>query len=233
MRNPPLVLQMRIDTPMRQLQLNHPLNYLVVPFFTANKASGRTVLDELAARWPDLDSAGTRKHAISGATLLGLLDDSQNLTAEGLVVADLLAAVRFDPESRPSKVERLANAAPQIAAIARSVFIQLPSVRLIIRTLSDAGGTLTLSELAIASVRIDNRLGSTLFLVNPSAKPDSDSPGTAFVPSTVFKLKQNLWHAGFLETPRHPSSGKSAEEFLPKQDHWKLSRDWMQIQILT
>ncbi len=224
--------QTRIEAPMRQLQLNHPLNYLVVPFFAASKAQGSTVLDELAMRWPDLESAGTRKHAVSGAVALYLLDANQGLTAEGRIVADLLSAVRFDPQNRPPKSERLANVAPQLAAIARSVFIQQPSVRLIIRALADSRGSLKLPDLAATAAHINHRLGTALFLCNPAAQIQADLPGSAFVPSTVFKLKQNLWHAGFLETPRHSSSGKSADEFLPQQDHWNLSAEWMQVQVL-
>jgi hypothetical protein len=112
------------------------------------------------------------------------------------------------------------------------VFIQQPSIRLIIRALADGKGSLTLPDLLAAVARIDHRLGTTLFLCNPSSEIHPGLPGAAFVPSTVFKLKQNLWHAGFLETPRHSSSGKRAEEFLPNQDLWKLCSNWLQVQVL-
>jgi hypothetical protein len=207
----------------RQLQLNHPLNYLVVPFFTAARLSGHTVFEELEARWPDLKSDGTRKHAVLGAITLRLIDAKFKLTVEGRTVADLLLALGFEPERRPPKRERLADVAPPLAALARFVFLQQPAVQLILRILGGVSGALTISSLAIAAVHLDPPLGSALFLSDPSAEIRPDLPGVAYNPTTVFKLKQNLWHAGLLETPRHPSAGKRAADFRPSQDHWQMS----------
>jgi hypothetical protein len=206
----------------RQLQLNHPLNYLVVPFLAACLPPGRSLGEELESRWPDLGRKGTRQHAIAGAKTLRLLDAQLQPTIEGGAVADLLQAVGFSPESRPSKRLRLVEVAPALAAIARFVLVQQPAVRLIRRVLHDAGGSALMPALATAAAKIEPVLAAALFLADPSSEFALSMAGRDYNPSTVFKLKQNLWHAGILSTGKHASAGGRAAEYRPADDVWAL-----------
>jgi hypothetical protein len=206
----------------RQLQLNHPLNYLVVPLLAATLPAGRGLLEELEVRWPDLGSAGTRKHAIVGAASLRLIDTNLDPTAEGLAVADLMLALGFAPETRPSKRARLVDVAPALAAVARFVLLQQPAVQLVLRVLLKAGCPVDLPRLAHDSILRDPSLGSALFLSDPSIEVHPGLPGTAYNPTTVFKLKQNLWHAGLLATKFHATAGGKATRYTPKEDFWAL-----------
>ncbi len=65
-------------------------------------------------------------------------------------------------------------------------------------------------------------LAGALFLADPSGEPSAGLPGSAYNPSTVFKLKQNLWHAGLLSTKAHASAGKRATGYQPEEDVWAL-----------
>jgi hypothetical protein len=206
----------------RQLQLNHPLNYLVVPYLAATLPPGRVLMEELETRWPDLGSQGTRRHAIVGAATLRLIDTDLEPTAEGLAVADLMLALGFRPETRPLKRARLVDASPALAAVARFVLLQQPAVQLVLRVLGEAGRKLDLPRLAHAAILRDPPLGTALFLSDPSIEVRPVLPGTAYNPTTVFKLKQNLWHAGLLATKCHVSAGGKATTYKPAEDAWEL-----------
>jgi hypothetical protein len=206
----------------RRLQLNHPLNYLVVPLLAATLTSGRTLQEELAARWPDLRQVSTRLKAIAGAQSLRLVDGSLTPTAEGNAVADLLLGLGFSTETRPSKKARLATVAPALAAVARFVLLQQPAVRLILRSLTSLNRPVPIAELAAIACRLDPPLGGALFLFDPSQEFRPDLPGAAYTPSTVFQLKQNLWHAGLLGIGCHSSAGRGGTVFRPAEDIWAL-----------
>ncbi|MFL5343358.1 MAG: hypothetical protein ACJ8AT_01100 [Hyalangium sp.] len=205
----------------RRLQLNHPLNYLVVPYFAAESSS--SLLEHMAASWPDLGSDATRRQAIVGASTLGLLDHDGRLTLEGRNVADLLRAVGFDPRSsRLNKRARLLDVAPGCAAVARTVFLRQPAVRLVLDVLQSVQRPLTVVELARAALEQAPVLAASVFLADPASTLAASPGGDAFNPSAVFKLKQNLWHAGLLATGAHESSGKRAIDYRPDEDCWVL-----------
>ena len=206
----------------RQLQLNHPLNYLVVPYLAATLRSGHSLFEELESRWPDLGSAATRRHAIVGAATLHLIDMNSEPTAEGIAVADLLLGLGFTPEKRPSKRARLVDVEPAVAAVARFVFLQQPAVRLLMKSLAALGFAVSVSQLAVTAFTFDPPLAGALFLADPSSEVHPEMPGESYNPSTVFKLKQNLWHAGFLTRGRHSSAGGQAVDFRPQEDVWEL-----------
>jgi hypothetical protein len=210
----------------RSLQLNHPLNYLVVPVLAAEAKNEGGLFAEMERRWPALGTLGTRRHAISGAQTLRLIDASLLPTAEGRAVADLLRSLGFVPEAEHFKRRRLAEAAPAFAAVARFVFLQQSAVRLILRTLSEAGGALVLPQLLERSYRVDAMLSGALFLEDPSVGSVvfGELSGADYNPSTVFKLKQNLWHAGLLATGAHASAGTKAAEFSPYDDTWSIEK---------
>ncbi|MBN8229838.1 hypothetical protein JYK02_20195 [Corallococcus macrosporus] len=209
----------------RSLQLNHPLNYLAAAFLADRGPACRSLLDSLEAHWKALRTEGTRRHAATGASTLGLLDLDWKPTVEGRAVADLLAALHFDPDARYEKRQRLLEVHPAFAAVARFVLIRQPAVRLIHRTLLDHGGSLTLPKLAVAAGREDLALATALFLADPSIELKPGLRGPDIYPSNVFKLKQNLWHAGLLDTKAHGSSGKKATVYRPEEDVWALPRD--------
>ncbi|MBN9681079.1 MULTISPECIES: hypothetical protein [unclassified Corallococcus] len=209
----------------RSLQLNHPLNYLAAAFLADRGAPSGELLKSLAAHWKDLGSDSSRRHAAMGANTLGLLDLDWNPTLEGRTVADLLAALQFDPDTRYDKRKRLLDVNAAFAAVARFVLIRQPAVRLIHRTLTDHGGSLTLLELAVAAGHDDPALATALFLADPSATLKPGLRGPDINPSTVFKLKQNLWHAGLLDTKAHGTAGKDARAYRPAEDLWALPRD--------
>ncbi|RKG92442.1 hypothetical protein [Corallococcus terminator] len=206
----------------RRLQLNHPLNYLAATFLADRKPSSQSLLEALAGHWSDLSSEGARRHAATGASTLGLLDLDWEPTLEGRAVAELLAALQFDPATGYEKRKQLAQAHAPLAAVARFVLVRQPAVRLIHRTLADHGGALTLPKLAVAAGQEDLALATALFLADPSADLKPGLKGADFNPSTVFKLKQNLWHAGLLDTKAHGSSGKQAIAYRPDEDVWAL-----------
>ncbi|GMU02319.1 hypothetical protein KH5H1_64390 [Corallococcus caeni] len=209
----------------RSLQLNHPLNYLAAAFLADRGTPSQSLLESLAAHWEALKSEGTRKQAATGANTLGLLDLDWKPTVEGRAVADLLAALHFDPDAHYEKRKRLMEVHPAFAAVARFVLIRQPAVRLIHRTLMDHGGSLTLPKLAVAAGREDLALATALFLADPSIELKPGLRGPDIYPSNVFKLKQNLWHAGLLDTKAHSSSGKKASVYRPDEDVWALPRD--------
>ncbi|HYH99778.1 hypothetical protein [Hyalangium sp.] len=206
----------------RRLQLNHPLNYLVVPYLAASSSS-ESLLERLAAEWPDLGSDATRRHALVGAATLGLLNHEGGLTLEGRNVADLLRAVGFDPgANRLNKRARLLEVSPGCAAVARTVFLRQPAVRLVLDVLQTEQRPLTAVALTRAALKRALVLASSVFLADPGAPLSLSPDGTAFNPSAVFKLKQNLWHAGLLSSKSHESSGKRAVDYRPHEDLWAL-----------
>ncbi|NOK13043.1 hypothetical protein [Corallococcus exercitus] len=209
----------------RSLQLNHPLNYLAAAFLADREAPSGLLIQSLAAHWKDLGSDSSRRHAATGANTLGLLDLDWKPTLEGRTVADLLAALQFDPDTRYEKRKRLLDVHAAFAAVARFVLIRQPAVRLIHRSLTDHGGSLTLPELAVAAGHDDPALATALFLADPSATLKPGLRGPDINPSTVFKLKQNLWHAGLLDTKAHGTAGKEARAYRPEEDVWALPRD--------
>lgn len=208
----------------RRLQLNHPLNYLVVPFLRSQHPEG-DLTGLLVDGWPDLGTEGSRRHAVEGARALRLVDARDDLTDEGATVADLLGALGFDPGRRPPKTQRLADVAPGLAAVARLVLLRQPPVRLIMDSLARLpNGAGRLQEVVRSAAAIDPALAAAVFLVDPSADPAAASAGDDFSPSTVFKLKQVLWHAGLLSTGAHPSATRGRVTYDPLSDIWRAER---------
>jgi hypothetical protein len=206
----------------RRLQLNHPLNYLVVPLLVSHHPR-MSAMEALEAFWPDLRSASSRQMAVDGAASLGLLDRDGNITAEGSTVADLLECLGFAPERRLNKRQRLAEAAPAVAAVARSVLLRQPAVQLLIEVLRlRRGKGFPISKLYESARRENDSLAGALFLSDPSLGVSPQVAGTDFRPTTVYQFKQILWHAGILETKAHGSAGRGAENFDPQQDLWSL-----------
>ena len=206
----------------RRLQLNHPLNYLVVAYLAAAPSS-LSLLERMAVEWPDLGSDTTRRHAIVGASTLGLLDHENRPTLEGRNVADLLRAVSFNlGASQVNKRARLLDVSPGCAAVTRTVFLRQPAVRLVLDVLRTAQRPLTVLRLARLALETAPVLAASVFLADPASTLPASAGGEAFNPSAVFKLKQNLWHAGLLATGAHASSGKRAIDYEPDKDIWAL-----------
>lgn len=206
----------------RRLQLNHPLNYLVVPYLKA-RYPVLTLLASLEQNWPDFGTDGTRRHAIAGARVLGLIDLNGDLTPQGSTAADLLVAVGFDPVRRPSKRQKLDEAAPAISAVARSVLLHQPSVRLVLETLlRTPRHALPIDRLWERARSRDEVLSRALFLADPGHSLDRPLRPGDYNPSTVFKFKQVLWHAGVLATKAEASAGGTGEQYRPDRDNWAL-----------
>jgi hypothetical protein len=206
----------------RSLQLNHPLNYLAVAFIADKKSAPTSLMDALARLWRDLFSSSTRQQAVTGAMTLGLIDLNGHPTVEGRTVADLLDALGFDLARTYDKRRRLVEVDAALAAVARFVLLRQPAVRLVYQALSGRGGSLKLPALALEAAHLDATLAGALFLLDPSRELAPRLPGAAYNPSTVFKLKQNLWHAGLLSTKSHTSAGKRARDYQPDEDIWTL-----------
>ena len=206
----------------RSLQLNHPLNYLAVAFIADRKSASMSLTEAIARNWRDLSSVDSRRLAVVGAMTLGLIDMNGIPTVEGRTVADLLDALRFTPAHAYDKRSRLADVDAGLAAVARFVLLRQPAVQLVHRALSERGGSLKLPELACEAAQSDSALAGALFLADPSGDVAPHLPDTAYNPSTVFKLKQNLWHAGFLSTKAHVSAGKRATLYQAAKDVWTL-----------
>ena len=209
----------------RQLQLNHPLNYLVVPHLRAQFPSD-SLEPLLEQHWPDLGVVGTRRHAISGAQSLGLIDLDGQLTVDGTIIADLLREMKFEPSSRPNKRTRLAEIAPELAVVARVCLLRQPAVRLVIEALqrSQSDG-LEINQLILKARTRDRLLSDALFLADPDLDKINNLRPQDYNPSTVFKFKQVLWHAGILATKTHSSAGGKKEDYRPEEDTWKLESD--------
>jgi hypothetical protein len=206
----------------RRLQLNHPLNYLVVAHLRALYPSD-SLEPLLATYWSDLGSAGTRRHAIDGAQSLGLIDNDGHLTVDGAIVADLMREMRFSTETRPSKRARLAEVAPQIAVVARVCLLRQPIVRLVLETLQRAPSVgVSINDLIRLARDRDRLLSDALFLSNPDLESIENLRSEDFNPSTVFKFKQVLWHAGLLATKAHASAGGKRDDYTPGDDIWQL-----------
>jgi hypothetical protein len=210
---------------VRHLQLNHPLNYLVVPVLRVLRPD-LSPLEALVASWPDLPAVASRIYAVQGAQSLGLLDGNHELTVDGAVAADLLLELGFRPDRRIDKRSRLATVEPGIAAVARSVLLRQPAVQLVFETLLGARGhRLTATELFFRSRERNEVLSTILFLSDPGRDVVSGSPPAgAFNASTPHKLKQALYHAGIVETGKHRTAGKAAMMYQPDQDVWELDR---------
>ncbi|GHG98827.1 hypothetical protein [Comamonas sp. JC664] len=202
----------------RSLQLNHPLNYLAVAFIANRKSPSLSLLEAIARLWRDLSSEASRRLAIAGAMSLGLVESNGDPTVEGRTVADLLEALRFTPARAYDKRSRLVDVDAGLAAVARFVLLRQPAVQLVHRALSERGGSLMLPALACEAAQSDSALAGALFLADPSAEVTPDLPDAAYNPSTVFKLKQNLWHAGLLSTKAHASAGKRATDYQADKD---------------
>jgi hypothetical protein len=206
----------------RQLQLNHPLNFLVVALVAAHLPPGSALPEELARRFNDLRTPDSRKAAITGAQSLRLLRRDLTLTLEGRSVADLLQSLGYSIDQPTDKRKRLLAVNPSAAAVARMVLLQQPTVRLVAETLRDRPMGLSAIALAAAASAKEPMLAAALFLSDPSGRMADDLDGSAFNSSTVFKLKQNLWHAGILSTKAHPTAGKRSQVYRPHDDIWRL-----------
>ncbi|HSP81382.1 MAG TPA: hypothetical protein VLQ93_22885 [Myxococcaceae bacterium] len=208
----------------RRLQLNHPLNYLVIPWL-AVRFPQQPLMDLLAAHWSDLGTS--RVHAIQGAIVLGLVDRSERPTIEGLTVAELLSAVGFSLSMGIKKRSRLADEYPEVAAIARSVLLRQANVRLILEVLRERSRPLATPELFRATMHSDEFLARSLFLKDPSRSDLESLTGSDFNPSFVHKFRQVLWHAGLLATKMHKSAGKSGPEYESSNDKWELEERYL------
>ena len=209
----------------RRLQLNHPLNYLVVPYLR-DRFPSESLESLLATHWTDLGSPGTRRHAIDGAQSLGLIGMDGQLTVDGSIAADLLHEMHFSIADRPSKRARLAEVAPQLAVVARVCLLRQPVVRLILETLHLAPETgVSIEELIRRARERDRLLADALFLSNPDLDSIDRMRPQDFNPSTVFKFKQVLWHAGILETKAHSSAGGKRDDYTPSDDVWQLDHN--------
>lgn len=208
---------------IRHLQLNHPLNYLVVPVLRILRPE-LSPLEALSEAWPDLPAQSSRTYAVQGAQSLGLLDGDLQLTVDGAVAADLLLELGFRPGTQIDKRGRLATVAPGIAAVARSVFLRQPAVQLVVETLLEVSGyRLTATELFFRSKERNEVLSGILFLSDPGRDlPPGPPPPGAFNPSTPHKLKQALFHAGILRAGKHSTAGKAAAVYQPDHDVWEL-----------
>lgn len=208
---------------IRHLQLNHPLNYLVVPVLRVLRPD-LSPFEALSEAWPDLPAQSSRTYAVQGAQSLGLLDGNHQLTVEGTLAADLLLELGFRPGKQIDKRGRLASVAPGIAAVARSVLLRQPAVQLVFETLLDAPGhRLTATELFFRSRERNEVLSTILFLSDPGRDVTSGSPPPgAFNASTPHKLKQALYHAGIVDTGKHKTAGKAAVVYQPDHDTWEL-----------
>jgi hypothetical protein len=215
----------------RRLQLNHPLNYLIVPFLRSQHPE--TPLEQLLeSQWPDLQRPGTRRHAIDGAKALGLITHEGALSPDGATVADLLVSVGFNPILRPSKRARLADVAPPLAAVARSVMLRQPAIQLIIESLMVRNNhSLKVIELFREARARDEVLATALFLNNPDCSPKQSLNAADFNPSMVFKFKQVIWHAGILASKADSSAGGTAVSYRPDNDLWTLDSRLIQARI--
>lgn len=207
---------------VRQLQLNHPINYLAAVFLRA-ELPALSPLEALRAAWPGLRKDSSRMMAIKGAQALGLLDAGGGLTVEGATTADLLREVGFRPDEKTPRRKRLAEIRPGVGAVARSVFLRSPAARLIIDTLADVPNRALSTVDLFSRARERNRtLTDALLLSDPSRDVTfPPSPGM-FSPSAPHSLRQGLWHAGLLAHSLHASAGKSAETYQPEKDVWEL-----------
>lgn len=210
----------------RRLQLNHPLNYLVVPWL-AVRFPREPVLDAMAKHWVDLQSEDTRKQAIDGAIILGLMDREGRPTIDGLTTAELLSAVGFSLATPIKKKPRLAEEAPAVAAVARAVLLRQAAVRLVLDTLRRVARPLPAPKLFLAAMGTDEFLARSLFLAEPSRDDLEHLDGAAFNASAVFKFKQMLWHAGLLKTKAHPSAGGKSTEYDAEDDKWALDARYL------
>ncbi len=208
----------------RQLQLNHPLNYLAVAVVAAQRLPDESLPDALGRMFGDLRTPESRRAAIAGAQTLHLIRRDHSLTLEGASVADLLTVLGFSLDRPATKRERLAEVDPAAAAVARMVLLQQATVRLVVQVLQEHPSGLNAVEMADAAIGRDPMLGSALFLSDPSSAADGERRGHDFNASTVFKFKQNLWHAGVLATKAHASAGKAAAKYRPLDDLWRLDR---------
>ena len=206
----------------RRLQLNHPLNYLAVAFVAHVAPPGASLMEELGRRWSSLGSDGTRRHAITGAATIGLVDAAGALTLKGRTAAELMLALGFDAANPPPARARLCEAAPGLGAVVRFVLLHNPAIDLILRALARQPGPVALPQLALAAAAIDPALAAALFLADPAAELRPDLPPAAWNNSTVFKLKQVLWHAGLVATKRHRSAGGTGTNYDPASDLWEL-----------
>ena len=206
----------------RKLQLNHPLNYLVVPYLRMLDGDN-PLLSLLERHWPDLQQVSSRSYAIEGARVLGLIDVDGGLTPQGATVADLLHGVGFATSSRPAKRLRLAEVAAPVAAVARAVLLGQPAVSLVVETLrrmpSESVG---ISELLAAAARRDEMLARALFLRDPEQDLNAPFRPSDFRSATVFQFKQILWHAGITATKAQVGAGRGAANYQPDRDVWQL-----------
>jgi len=205
----------------RCLQLNHPLNYLVVPYFRYRFEA--PLEDVLERFWKDLKTANSRQYAILGARYLGLIDGNSCLTTEGVIVAELLTAVGFDPSRRINKRKRLCETAPAVSIGARMALSRQPAVRLIVETLKEVREFRhDTAELFQKAQEKDEMLARSLFLSDPGLQNTKSLRSVDFKSTTIYQFKQMLWHAGILARKAHPTAGKGVCAYAFKDDIWEL-----------
>lgn len=205
----------------RRLQLNYPLNYLVVPYLRLRER-GLPVLDLLSKYWGHrLGAEGSQKHALNGAYALDLVNAQGETTEIGLAVAQLMVGIGFDVTSAPDRHERLADASPPLAAIARLLLMRLPTVQLVQQALQICPDKACFVPDLLDRAHMLNRVVANYLFISSVPIGDCVS-GANFVNSTVFQFKQVLWHAGILRTKAHWSAGKRADVYLPYEDLWGL-----------
>jgi len=205
-----------------RIQLNSPINYLLVPFFRllySDLDVGKCLIEMRELK------EGVATHAFKGAVGLGLVDSSGQLRPKGRSLAELMIALGFkDTTGLPLKgsQQRLKHFHEGLGTLAKIMFLDLPVVRLLTSVLEGLTSPINTIELAGLMVQKDHSLThNTLFQISDQTIRKDFVPED-FNPSFVFKLKQNLWHAGILRFKAHHSSGKKGSIYQPQDDFWQL-----------
>jgi hypothetical protein len=195
--------------------LNKPLHYAAA--LDAAVRSARP-WDDLRDQWRLNDSAV--RMATRGAETLGLLAAGQP-TVKGRAVADTLAALGFRlSDARHLTRSRLADHAPGLAALLRTVLLDHPPVDLIVRALATRPDQpIAADQLAARALAVDEGMARAVF-----GPPPAPGEMWSIRATTRFQLKAGLYDVGILDSPlgKNASGAQGAGGYDPGQDVWLL-----------
>jgi hypothetical protein len=197
----------------RAFGLNKPLHYAAAVFALA---FSERPWEALTRDW-GLGAAAVGL-AARGAQALGLVSGDQ-VTVKGKAYADALRLMGFTLAGhRHLTKTRLAESAPNVAALLRTLLLQHPAVELIVEVLTREDRTLTAAELASRAMAVDEGLGRAVF-----GSPSAAGEAWEIKPTTRFQLKAALYDVGLIDT--RLASGASRPQapggYDPAADEWR------------
>jgi hypothetical protein len=156
--------------------------------------------------------------AIKGAISLGLINAEQQLTINGMMVSDWIDYLNID-FSTINRRQRLKIVNYPLSLIIKHAFLRTEFCNQIFTCLLQNKDRLNIFDF-IQNLKLYNySLAANLFLHDPE-KLEKNLEASDIKSTSVYQLKQMLWHCGILKYGA--SSGAGHGKFQLESDIWEL-----------